>query len=545
MFKRINQLFRPRAAGTIFSALATLFATGATCWALQDADLITQSDAKRAGLELAWTSHVALDSARDIVTDLSQQIGPRKQWFSFEVKTDEATVTFSERDRNASGELLGAVGAKKKADEYVARMASYGFEATIEVKQHPLPPEVYVYALTSSSLVHCINGETGETLWSTQVGNRSKPSFFHADRGYVAVVNGSKIFCLNGVTGKILWERQTRGAPSAPPAITRHYVFVPMFNGLIEEFHLRKHQKPSEAIQSLGRIFEAATAAPDSVTWVTDVGQLNLADGNESDRRGVRFRLQASGKINAPAVYAELEADKANVPRYAILTASTGGDVYCIAEISGAILWNFPTGLSIEQSPRVFEKDVYVVTNNFVLFDIDLKSGLEIWRTSGIKEIVSASDTRLYALDRTNRLTVLDRTNGNRISVLPTETRNLYMENQQTDRLFIGSKSGALQCLHELAHEQPMFHYKVMEQKQREPQGPKRKVEEGAGVDKPAEGGEFSEDPFGAGSEMSEDPFGVGGGGDDESPFKGGGGNKQPMEKETPKGADDNDPFGN
>ena len=544
MLKRTHQIHKPRAMSAVFALLALLFASGATCWALQDGALITEPQAKRAGLEIAWTGHVALDSTREVVTGLSQQIGPKRQWVSFEVKTDDAAVTFSERDRDAAGEMLGAEAAKNKADEYVARMASYGFEATVEAKQHPLPPEVYIYALTSSSMVHCINGETGETLWTTQVGNRNKPSFFHADRGYVAVVNGSKIFCLNGVTGKILWERQTRGAPSAPPAITRHYVFVPMFNGLIEEFHLRKFQKPSEAIRSLGRIFQAAIATPDSVTWVTDLGQLNLADGNESDRRGIRFRLQASGNINAPAAYAEWEEGKGNVPRYVILAASTGGDVYCIAEISGSIVWNFPTGLTIEESPSVFGKDVYVVTNDFFLFDIDLKTGLEVWRTSGIKKVLSASDTRLYALDRTNRLTVMDRTTGNRISVLPTETLNLHMQNQQTDRLIIGSKSGALQCLRELGHDQPVFHRKIMTQKPREPRKPKRGVDEEPGVGTPAGGEEFSEDPFGAGAAMSEDPFGVGDAGG-EDPFKGGGGSREPMDEKTPQGSDDADPFGN
>ena len=66
---------------------------------------------------------------------------------------------------------------------------------------------------TTRGLLAALDGETGRTLWSTQVGPSDRLCTAPAANGeHVVVVNGSLLIVLLRSTGSILWERQLGGA---------------------------------------------------------------------------------------------------------------------------------------------------------------------------------------------------------------------------------------------------------------------------------------------------------------------------------------------
>jgi outer membrane protein assembly factor BamB len=471
--------------------------------------LLTKAQASRGGLDVEWTGHIAVDSARNHVSSLDQQIGPYKSWTAYEVKVDQNIQTFSERDKDRFGNLLGAAGAKQKAEKYMNSMLTLGYEATIEQKSYPIAPEIYVYALTSTSMVHCLNGETGETLWTVQVGDRLSPSWMKSDNGYVAVANGTDLYCLDGYTGEILWKRKCRGAPSGTPAISTEFIFVPMADGVVEDYFLGNSRRVPESVRAPGNIYVGALATPFTVSWISDRGQMNIANGNfESAGRTVSYRVKFGSKSVAAPTALEVLDEGSKMPRYLLLAGSVGGEVYCIDERNGGIVWVFAAGQPVRETPFAIGQDVFVVTDGQLLFAVDASTGLEVWRKSGYRRVISASSKNVYVLDSLGKLAVIDRSTGSQIALLPTTNASLFMDNIKTDRVFVGTKSGAIQCLREQAQKQPLFHRLVSKEVMPAQQDDRRGKPE---TEKPTMPAKDPDDPFGAGA--VDDPFAVPGGG--------------------------------
>ena len=124
-------------------------------------------------------------------------------------------------------------------------------------------------------------------------------------------------------------------------------------------------------------------------------------------------------------------------------------------------------------------------------------------------KFISASKTKLYSVDRIGRLHILDITTGGTLGTIPTERLNVRLTNTLTDRIYLGTEDGLIQCLHEIALKEPIRHD--------EPKKTKEKKKKKAGE----EGEEEDEDPFGEdGEEKPEqgedggDPFAEEGKGD-------------------------------
>jgi hypothetical protein len=64
---------------------------------------------------------------------------------------------------------------------------------------------------------------------------------------------------------------------------------------------------------------------------------------------------------------------------------------------------------------------------------------------------------------------VLDANTGSRLDVLPTEALPVKLINNQTDRIYLATETGLIQCLHETELTQPLQH--IQEPSQEPPAG--------------------------------------------------------------------------
>jgi outer membrane protein assembly factor BamB len=407
--------------------------------------------------------------------------------------------------------------------------------------------------VTNRGVVHAIDAETGRTRWSTAVGSPRHPSSAPgANDAYVAAINGSNLSVLDEKNGKVIWQRQVRGAPGAGPVVSQRYVFVPMVNGTIESYQLEDHRRPPWVFQSHGRAVIQPIYTGANVAWPTDRGHLYVCEGNQNN---IRYRLETNDSIVSRAT---------QLPPNRLLVASTDGYVYCVHENSGAVQWRFSTGEPVVLSPIVFGDSVLVITDNDSMFRIAAEDGEEVWQVPRIRSFVAASGQRLYCVNSAGRLTAVDGTTGSRIGTLPTETLDMAYVNKETDRIFIGTRSGVIQCVREIGQRWPLIHVGLAEEEA--PQKPVRKkaqpAEEepmkadenpfGGGASENPFGGSSSDNPFGGSGGSDDNPFG-GSGGSDDNPFGGSsgggssGGSDNPFGGDNPFGSDDGesaDPFG-
>jgi len=302
--------------------------------------------------------------------------------------------------------------------------------------------------LTSAGVVQEFNALTGEALWTAPIGNENYPSLGPAvNDKYVALVNGSTLYVLDRTDGRPHIIRPVGGAPGAAPAVAENYVFVPLVKGRIEGYPLSTTDKKAMPwfYQASGRAMVAPLATPESLVFTTDAGFLYVG---HSDKPGMRFRLETGSEIVAPPSY---------LKPY-VYVASTSGEVFAMHELSGVRRWKFATGFPIERAAAPVGKRVFVTSIEPELYCIDGETGDEMWEAPHVKQFAAASKTRVYGVDDLGALVVLDGAKGAMIGRITADQPIKSLVNDQTDRVYLVSAEGTIECLREMDSKEVFYH---------------------------------------------------------------------------------------
>ncbi len=454
--------------------------------------LISPEQARRFGLERAWVTQIRVDPARGRIQHARIRVSRihAKNIFEVTTKTGRRFV-FSDRDLDLFGNPRGIDGAKKQANEKRQLLKTEGIEATI---QERVVPDVTLYVITDQALIHALDAETGKTLWTTPIGNRRYPTVAPAiSDNFVAVVNGSTVYVMKADDGQMVWSTKTVCFPVAGAVIADDVAFVPMLNGTVEGYDLKPdaHRWP-EIYTGFGKIAHQPTVVGNRVLWGTGNGDVNAITAR---REGVRYRL----KINTPIAGAITYAP----PRQMFAVTKTGY-LYSFDVTDGSLIWQFSTGMKSEQPASVVGNRVFVITKYGGTFCIDVKTGEEKWWASNMLKFVAATKNRVYGTTETGQMIVLNADTGALVGRIPTVLTDIMYINTTTDRIYVASTSGLVQCLHEIGAHWPTIHTSEAQQD-----------------GKPADSTK--------GTETKRDPFS---------------GGAKPAAKPAPKADEDVDPFG-
>jgi outer membrane protein assembly factor BamB len=383
--------------------------------------------------------------------------------------------------------------------------------------------EGVLYCQTNTANLHAIDAETGKTLWSKQIGLPNHPSMPPDARGdMLAVVNGSRLFVVNRFNGDLLYEKEIKDAPGSGPALSSKRAYVPSVTGLIVAYQMEladNTKKAPEAAksdlmaaaktaaeaarrdsvhvvpkytaplccQSFGRALVQPLVTRDDlgaeyVIWPTDRGYLNFGRINRTGdgTLAIKYRLATGATIVAKPAY--LPPDPKTLGDAGVVyAASCDGFLYAVQEETGETLWRFSTGDPILESPAVIDGRVYITTQLGGMYAVDAKTGKSLWWTENVARFVAASKTRVYGTDSTGQLLVLNAATGARIDAIPTEGVSTILANPDTDRIYMISKSGLIQCLRETEQIEPLAHNKERKDAAKAgliPPEPKKEVEE-------------------------------------------------------------------
>lgn len=292
-------------------------------------------------------------------------------------------------------------------------------------------------AQTDQAIVHAIDAETGRTLWSTPFGNRLHPCVAAgANDKFVLAVNGSYAYLLDRATGGVIWRKQCAGSPGAGAALSEAYAFLPMVNGTMQGFDLKNAKEVPWVYRSSGHTWVQPLVTATTVSWTTERGHLYVGGASEL---GVRFRLEAAGGIESRPAYW--------TPNY--YACSLDGFVYAVNEKTGHTVWKYSTGDRINLAPVAINDRVFVTPDLGGMHCLDAKTGALQWFSPGIRQFLSLTPTRIYAVDSQRRLVAIDAKTGGQQAWLPIPGLNLKLMNSDSDRLLLASDNGMIQCLHE------------------------------------------------------------------------------------------------
>lgn len=370
-----------------------------------------------------------------------------------------------------------------------------------------------LYVLTDAGILQSLDAHTGKTNWVTQFGNPNYPSVGPDAHGkFVAVINGSTLYMFDRTNGRVIAERTISGIPGAGPAIGQNYVFAPTLDGLIEGFPLDPDapQYRRWYYQSFGHILAPPLVTPESIAWTTDRGNLYVSSAGTPN---VRFRLETTKTFDArPAYRAPL-----------IYVIALSGELYAVDELQGTLVWRYMTGYSTDRAPAAVADRLFVASEEPMLHCVDASTGLPKWMAPSISQFAAVSKSHVYGVDRYGTIHVLSVADGAPVARIPTGGTIDALVNDQTDRLFLISESGLIQCLHEIGADTPTDYAKASDGALPPPAG---ETEPATEPTTPAETEEApaaeptGENPFGADAEPAAPAAeGTEFGTDDENPF--------------------------
>ncbi len=359
-----------------------------------------------------------------------------------------------------------------------------------------------LFVQTTRAILQAIDAESGQTLWAKQIGRAVHPSLTPgAYHDLVATINGSRLYVLNRYTGDVLYETQVSGAPGAGPrqreAGLRAHGRRPG-HGLPHRAHDRsaagmgklnkkemtdEERKAAEkaaeeerrqnirinqdyvpplACQSPGRalvqpLVTLQNREEEYCVWPTDRGYLNLGyiDCRSEDQFTVKYRLQTAEPILSQPTYLPPDP-KVPGDSGTIYAASADGYVYALLERTGELLWKFSAGEPVIEPAIVIEDRVFACAQTGGMYCLDAKKGNQLWWSPGIVRFLAASKHRVYALDKSRQIRILDGRSGTRLETLTTAPMPIQLVNYQTDRLYLATDTGLVQCLHELEQKEPI-----------------------------------------------------------------------------------------
>jgi len=302
-----------------------------------------------------------------------------------------------------------------------------------------------VLVQSTGGMLCSLDPESGRIMWSAQVGPShhlsTEPA---ANDKHVVVVNGSVMYVLDRASGHVLWQRQLSGSPGAGPGVSATHAFVPMVSGKLEGYNLDKGPRQTPWVyKSAGRVLIPPMTTGQTVSWTTEKGYFYVADPSAA---GIRYRLETRKAIQARPGYW--------TPN--LYACSTDGYVYAVNEETGRIAWKFAVGDAIFTSPVAIEDKVFVVSEASGLYCLDAKKAELLWNAPKIKQFVATSRTRVYACDQLGRLVVLDAKRGIRLGAMALDGISLKVINDQSDRIYLASDDGVMQCLREVNLRSPL-----------------------------------------------------------------------------------------
>jgi hypothetical protein len=193
------------------------------------------------------------------------------------------------------------------------------------------------------------------------------------------------------------------------------------------------------------------------IAWPTDADYLYIAriEREKANTLEIRHRLQTAAPISVPAAYVPPHP-RIDPFRGVVVAAANDGSLTALFDRSGDLLWHSTLGEPVVQPPAALDDRVYAATQFGGLHCLDVKTGRELWCAPEAFRFIAQSKSRVYAADRVGRLLILDAANGGLIERLFVENLPLMLANSQTDRIYLASSSGLIQCLREADQKEPL-----------------------------------------------------------------------------------------
>lgn len=472
---------------------------------------LTTAEAGRLGLEPRWSAALNVSLKQPAKTSMMiwQSSAPART--SIEIAAEGKQMVIDTTTLGSDGKPLGVDGAKAQAEALAKRMRFTGLKPVITERTSP---NIFLLVTAADGSIEMLDAETGQSMWMTQVGKTSQPTLpATMNDKYVVVTNGSTIYALETTTGKTVFSFRSEDSPAASASELNGRVLIPSLTGkLIGHFTQDQKREPSHFVYGGRSIVRPAINRA-----------LNVIAIPVEPRYVYFFSVEPTLKPNSLAVVpsptARLEAQSpvfaSPVPyEDSFIVCSRSGEIYRINPLAGGeIQWLASTGSVLYTAPLVAQNGVFAVSDSGELLAYDATNGsvLAGWDkvVTDMKQVLAVTKDRVFARNKSGQLVALDYSTGKVIGQVGSGL-NYGLSNGVSDRVYVISAYGTIQCLAEKGATSPLIHQTVQA-----PEADKQPKEKPQPEIKRTP--DTSDDPFGDGAgdagmeaPAGDDPFGDG-----------------------------------
>ncbi len=494
---------------------------------LRAGDLLPPHIAAQLGLTESWRRYVQVPAGAQSIADQQifvHQVDPR-EYVEITVPLPADSLAVADGTSPATkvlvriatdrvgvdGKEIGKKEAERLATNEIRRLKRRGIDATMSWRS---VPRIHLYTLSDDGTLECRDAETGEPVWLSRVGTRGlNYGALGISDEHISVINGANLIQVDSSNGEVIEEVATVGTPLHGAIHAGRYAMVPTIHSGVEGYPMDDPTLDPFMETVAGISLARPSKSPDStrVAWGTDQGFVYVME--LSGEPSVLFRLRTDGIVSGRI--ASASGDR-------FFFGSESGQVYGLrATRSGEVMWSKPFGDPFYNGPMIAGDQLLLRSTYGNLYSLDLETGLGTWDSTApnVDELIGVIGDQIFIRTLSGSFSVLNRETGKRIATFNEVQPTKLLSNTLTDRLYMISDSGAVQCLRPIGAEMPTINMQIESAPKVEEKPEAAAAKTPTTPFEPAAKDPFAAgaDPFGAGD--AADPFGAGGAAD---PFGGG-----------------------
>ena len=261
----------------------------------------------------------------------------------------------------------------------------------------------YIYILTDSNYLFCLDRNTGRLSFATSAAAPKLPVFEPAVyKGIAYLVAANNLIMANIEQGAELCRNRIPFPVSAAAAANASHLYIP---GMDKRLHVMDPNGRNEIFKASADNVSGITsvlATENFVFFATEGGNVICMDAGGPKRI---WQFDAVGAIMAPLT-------RNSSWLYA---SSKDTNLYKLDAVSGNQIWKFHTGSVLTASARATESTVYQYAEGKGLYAVDANSGKSLWLLPDAVGLLAQDGDKAYLFDKNRTCTVMDNKQAKKI----------------------------------------------------------------------------------------------------------------------------------
>lgn len=295
----------------------------------------------------------------------------------------------------------------------------------------------YLYALTDTNVLFCMDREKGKTLYAVTLCQPElplcSPIFYQGRLGFIA---GSEFHVFdpsNGVVDAAEAIDQVGNIFSCGVSRNTDYIYITGSDRRLHAISVDGYWQAFMASADNDSPINSVKATDTIVIFSSQAGNVVGMNPREAQKY---WQFDITGEIKAPLAIDE---------KY-VYVAGMDAKLFKLGKQSGTMAWDLPfhSGAPLRDEPVLGAKAVYVYNDLNGLYAVDKATGKSIWNLATGRDAICEAENKAFVFARPGVLKVMDNTTGDELYSVNFSEVERYAINTVDSVMYLGDASGRL-----------------------------------------------------------------------------------------------------